>query len=148
MTELTPALIDKVCRRVHENGFYPDSCLVEEGVTLRRARMWLRRGEELERDALMPDPGTMDELCLSLVSGVHHAEARIENLWCLYWNEAIKASAGTGKNAAAIGWMNRLERRFPEKYKRPLDSVKRDAPVSFDALVRQRASSKTKSEDE
>lgn len=143
MTELSPALIDDVCSRISEHGFFPDACLVEAGVTMRRARMWLRKGEELEREAIIPEPRSQDELCLSLVAGVHHAEAVIENQWCLEWNAAIKGAVASKSQAAAAAWRDRLERRFPEKYKRPAGD-KPQASVSFDELVKQRSATQTK----
>lgn len=115
--ELTAAAIDAACNRVKMNGFFPEPVLVEAGYSKRQAGAMMRRGEELLQEQSPVEPESQDELCLALVVGMHAAEARWENYAVLCWNTAIETASGTGKGAGAGAWKDKLERRFPDRYK-------------------------------
>lgn len=117
VVELSAATIDAVCNRVKMNGYFAEPCLVEAGFSKRQAGAMMRRGEELLQEQSPVEAESQDELCLTLVVGVHAAEARWENYAALCWNTAVEAAASTGKGAGANAWKERLERRFPDRYK-------------------------------
>ncbi len=141
-TQLDAELITTACKRVSLTGEYPQRVLVHMGVSGPTASRWLSRGEQLDQEGADPEPMSMDELCLALARGMDAAEAHIENFWSGKLDEAIRMCQKEGKGNAWQGWMTRLERRFPDRYKR-VSAEKAQASWSFDDLVKRRSSSST-----
>lgn len=141
MAVLTPALIETVMGEIQRFGYYPEQVIISEMVTRREARAWLREGRRCEQMAERPPVGSHSELCLSLVTQVDHAEARIMNVWQDAWTAACIVATETGKGAGATAWMQRLERRFPDQFKlRTAADQKAAVPApAYDDVARRRA---------
>lgn len=124
--DLTAELIDEVCQIIPVTGERPQRVLVRLGVRGSVASSWLRRGRELSVEGVEVRAGTLDELLLALALGIDDAEAKLELGWQRELDKALRASAVDGKSRWQ-GWMTRLERRFPEGYRRPPASEDRQS---------------------
>ncbi len=142
MPNLTAELITKVCRLEEETGLYPERLLVSEGVRRRTAKEWMRIGEECSASE---DAATDHQrLCVELFEQMDEAQATVERRWWAEYDAAIEKANVTGKNAGALAMITRLERRFPDRYKRVQAerSNVEDSPEKFFAEMEAREAAK------
>lgn len=139
---LTSELVDDVCEAILQRGEYPLQALLRYGARRIDASHWLARGEELERESAEPVEA-LDELCLALHAGVQAAEAQYESRMNSMWQHAItekRADLILKQTSRAAAICTKLERRFPDRYKRV--SAEKAAPaMTADQLFRTRSSS-------
>lgn len=142
MTDLTPEMIDEVCKDVEDIGLHAHIALERRGIKRATAKGWLRAGEELE---LGHGAATTkhQQLCLALWAGVCHAEAELEKRWNVQWNAANEKALLNGKANGFAGIATRLERRFPERYKR-VSPAEKQVEESADEFFRRQAEQREK----
>lgn len=143
MSDLTPQMIDECCKMVEEIGLHAHIALENLGVRRGTAKGWLRRGEELDIEGREPK-SKYDELCLALFVGVVAAEADVEKRWNMQWNAANEKALLNGKANGFAGIATRLERRFPERYKRVNEKTP-EIQESADQFFRRHAEQQEKS---